>query len=541
MLGKIIMQKRYVVKLVFSCVLYFIASLLSVVEARLLGKIIDAAIEVAFSEMIKNIIISCGVIILNCGVLLTAEKLQYRFVNRSVYTLRNFIQKSLLQTPISMFSRNDDSYYINLLTGDIDILQRDYYHNLPLLCFFISQVVLYTIALWNINWLLLIVGIVLTGLPILVAHLFSKMTQRSKAALSKANEAYLFEVKESVQGFTTIKHNNCANDYLEKFNKRNLMQQNMSEKDQMNHSISYNVSQIVVKIGYMAIIAFGGYLILNNKITVGLLITATNMASQIMWGGNNFIELALKSKSTKVLHEKINTVLLENVISEDIIRQECIPDINFRDVSFGFGEKTLFANFSFCFCNKQCYAILGESGSGKSTLLRLLLKHYDAYEGKILIGDKDIRDLSEASIYSLIAVVDQAPYLFNATIHQNITLFNESIGQLSSEYQNAISQANIQDLCAQKGETLIGDFGNALSGGERQRISLARALLRNPQIIIFDEPTTGLDPENARNIMDMIFSLKQATRIVISHDWSEGNLARFDDIIHLEQYKCENS
>ena len=177
--------------------------------------------------------------------------------------------------------------------------------------------------------------------------------------------------------------------------------------------------------------------------------------------------------------------------------------------------------------------MVGESGSGKSTLVKLLLKYYDDYQGTISLAGQDIRQLSEREVYKLVGVVDQSPYLFNASLYENITLFSGQPGQGSEEYQALVQKLNLTALAERVGDVPLGDFGDKISGGERQRINIARALRLDPKILVFDEPTTGLDPENVEMINEFIFDLQGVTRIVVSHNWSEDYLGRFDGVIRI--------
>jgi len=205
----------------------------------------------------------------------------------------------------------------------------------------------------------------------------------------------------------------------------------------------------------------------------------------------------------------------------------------YENVSFGFGERQLYKDLSCSFAPGGCYAILGESGSGKSTLTKLLLKYYDDYEGKITLAGQDIRELSEDEIYRVVGLVSQSPFLFNASLYENITMFTNNPPKDSPEYEKLLADLNLTALAARVGDSPLGDFGDNISGGERQRINIARALRSHPAILIFDEPTTGLDPENVALIDQFIFARKDVTRIVITHNWSEDYLSRFDSVLRI--------
>ena len=177
--------------------------------------------------------------------------------------------------------------------------------------------------------------------------------------------------------------------------------------------------------------------------------------------------------------------------------------------------------------------IAGPSGSGKTTLIKLLLKYYDNYTGEIYFGDQDIKNATEREILAQISVVNQSAFLFNASLYENITMFGQTPAQDSDAYQALLEELNLTDLAKRVGEKPLGDFGDHISGGERQRICIARAMQKHASVMVFDEPTTGLDPENVKLIQEFIFRQKHITRIVITHDWSKEYLDRFDEVIRV--------
>ena len=132
-----------------------------------------------------------------------------------------------------------------------------------------------------------------------------------------------------------------------------------------------------------------------------------------------------------------------------------------------------------------------------------------------------------------ISVVNQSTVLFNASLYENITMFGQEPAPDSDAYQALLEELNLTDLAKRGGEKPLGDFGDNISGGERQRICIARAMQKHASVMVFDEPTTGLDPENVKLIQEFIFRQKHITRIVITHDWSEDYLDRFDEVIRI--------
>lgn len=199
----------------------------------------------------------------------------------------------------------------------------------------------------------------------------------------------------------------------------------------------------------------------------------------------------------------------------------------------------MFSDFSYTFNLGKCYALIGESGCGKSTLIHLIMKWFKDYDGQILVGGYDIRTMSEQTLFSSISVVDQRPHIFNATFFENITMFGSSAFCSDDRYRKIIRDVNLEKVEMMVGNSLMGDFGSKLSGGEIQRIAIARAMFRDPKILIMDEPTTGLDSENMEIINNFIQKHSELTRIVITHDNSVANLSKFDAVLIMKDGKIK--
>ncbi len=212
---------------------------------------------------------------------------------------------------------------------------------------------------------------------------------------------------------------------------------------------------------------------------------------------------------------------------------EWVGRIELRDVTFGYapGSEVLHG-VSAEFDAGGCYAVVGASGSGKSTLLTLLMGGYADYTGDIFIDGRELRGISSEQLYGAISLIQQNVFVFNASILNNITLFNEFD---AAQLERAIAQSGLDELIARRGaDYLCGENGAALSGGERQRISIARCLLRRNRVLLVDEATAALDAETAHRVVDSILNLDGLTRIVVTHALDAALLRRYDGILALK-------
>ena len=221
-------------------------------------------------------------------------------------------------------------------------------------------------------------------------------------------------------------------------------------------------------------------------------------------------------RRVKGILEEPNTLLeLEN---PSVLNQQ-LGAIEFRNVDFSYGTEDVLKNISFKVPAKKVVAIIGESGSGKSTITKLLARHYDPVKGAVLIDNIDLKKLTLNSVRTKISVVSQHTEIFNRTIHDNIAYAKPNATR--KEVVGAAKKANAHNFITsfRKGyETIVGERGIRLSGGQQQRLSIARALLANPEVLIFDEATSSLDSESERSIQNAIFSARgKYTMIIIAH------------------------
>lgn len=208
-------------------------------------------------------------------------------------------------------------------------------------------------------------------------------------------------------------------------------------------------------------------------------------------------------------------------------------EIRLEGVSFSYDwQKQVLHSLSARFEAGKAYALVGGSGSGKSTLLNLLMGAGAAYEGKILMDGREVRDLSPESLYGLMSVIQQNVFVFNASVRDNVTMFR-SFPQ--EELEQAMGHAHLTELLQERGENyLCGENGKNLSGGEKQRISIARSLLKRSSVLLADEATAALDAQTAHQVTSDLLDLTGVTRIIVTHGLEESLLRRYDGILVLK-------
>lgn len=515
----------------FACLFYFLESGASAIKVYYSASILEMAQAGDFQKMI----VSLGVALIACIGLFVIEflncKARLAYISETELFTKRSIMNSILKRPINKFRLKDDAYYFNLLTSDIDTYRTDFLSNKLLIVSWVSYTISSSVMLYKLNPWLLVTGIILAAIPICTNGLFTNISKKAKNNVSETSEQHAGVLQEIIKGYETIRMDNSSPHIEKRFDiffvaKRKAMN-HYSFVQSMDMQAFYTFASLTTLIG----VGVGGYLVIDGKLSAVMMLAAQSYFATLSNAISNITAYVVEMRATKDIRAKIKRE--SKTVSKTGTQPLVEGDISYENVGFSFEGHKLFSNFSFTFHPGKAYAIIGESGCGKSTLIKMLLKYYDRYSGAIKVSGKDIKSISEDELYQHIGVVDQTAYLFNASLYDNITLFSGYPKENSAEYQQLLAKFKLQKLAEQVGNQKLGDFGEKISGGERQRINIARAMRTKKPIMIFDEPTTGLDPENSKVINQIILNQTDIMRIVITHDRSEEYLSQFDAVISL--------
>lgn len=531
-------MKKYMYKhkwlFVGSSFAYFLSAIFQVTFAFLLGNTIDFILNHDLNGMFKTGFYTILIMAVSTITLVIGTYLKRKFTLKVMIDVKEAIADKVYRVSYNDYEKNDESYYLNLLSNDVHLLDQDYLFHITDLPLLIFEFIFSIISIMWISWQLTIGFSLLFLLPLLIPVLFSGRLQRYKERLSKDNETYTFCIKELIEGYESIKSNNAISIFLNRFRKDAIQRENSRYYSSCLEINSANVSSMLGGIAQIGCFIIGGVLVINGNLSVGLLMAAIQLLNSV------FMPVTLISQSMAIITgikpviEKLNKFLdLKEEHNETTLslKNADYYNINYDDISFGYDDQLIVKDFVQNFNHGKKYAVVGESGCGKSTITKLLMKYYSAYDGNIMINDQNIRELNTNQLYELISVVHQNTFIFNDTIMNNITM-NKKYDPVF--IQDVISRVNLNELLESHKDQPIGDFGKSISGGEKQRIAIARALLKQSKVIIFDEACASLDPNNAKAINDLILELKDITCIVITHDWSEDFLDRFDEVIKMK-------
>ena len=360
-------------------------------------------------------------------------------------------------------------------------------------------------------------GVVLSALFLYIA---AKISDKNASIHQKAQDSIVENTIEFLRGMQTIKAFKQEGVSVQGIRKAYKNHKDVNIKIELENCPYNCLHQFVLKAASVGIIAVSAYLTYTRKMDLNIMLMM-DMFSFVM-----FSQIEPLSNAIHVI-EVVNKTLdkLEKIEKADIIDKDGQNielkryDIKFSDVCFSYDKKQILNNISFYIPKGSTTAIVGPSGSGKTTICNLIARFYDVNSGVITVGNKNIKYITCDSLLKNISMVFQKVYLFNDTIKNNILFGNPNASD--NEVINAAIKAHCHEFISklQNGyDTIIGDGGATLSGGEKQRISIARAILKDSPIIILDEATASVDPENEHLIQNAISSLtKGKTVIVIAH------------------------
>lgn len=441
-----------------------------------------------------------------------------------VRDIRNQIYRKITALPIGFFTEERKGDIIARMSGDVQEVENSIMSSLDMLFKNPILIIAYFSTLLFISWQLTLFTIVIVPVMGWVMGIIGRKLKRRSIKAQEMWSDTMSQVEETLGGLRIIKAF-CAEDKMNRrFDNINTEYRNNLMKVNIRQSSAHPMSEFLGTVMIVIVLWFGGILVLNNQTISGpTFIYYMVILYSIIQPLKDFSKAGYNIPKGLASMERIDKILLaENVIKEkDNPRHisEFCNKIEFRNVSFKYDQKWILRNINLTIEKGKTIALVGQSGGGKSTLVDLIPRYYDVQEGEILIDGINIRDLGIRDLRQLIGNVNQEAILFNDSFRNNIAFGVENATQ--EQIDNAARIANAYDFIMQteKGfETCVGDRGSRLSGGQRQRVSIARAILKNPPILILDEATSALDTESERLVQDALERLmKTRTTIAIAH------------------------
>ena len=457
-----------------------------------------------------------------------------------VRDIRNQLYRKITSLPLGFFSEERKGDIIARMSGDVQAIENSIMSSLDMLFKNPILIIAYFSTLIIISWQLTLFTIIFV--PVFgwfMGFVGRKLKARSITAQSLWSDT-MSQVEETLGGLRIIKAF-CAEEKMNsRFDRINSEYRNHIKRVNIRQQMAHPMSEFLGTVMIVIVLWFGGVLVLNNQtIEAPTFIYYLIILYSIIQPLKDFSKAGYNIPKGLASMERVDKILL----AENDIREPVKPvhissfehQIEFRHVSFKYDQQWVLKDINIVIPKGKTIALVGQSGSGKSTLVDLIPRYYDVQEGEVLIDGINVKDLGIHDLRQLIGNVNQEAILFNDSFFNNISFGVENATM--KQVEEAARIANAHDFIMQTEEgynTNIGDRGGRLSGGQRQRVSIARAILKNPPILILDEATSALDTESERLVQDALERLmKTRTTVAIAHRLS--TIKNADEIYVLHE------
>ncbi|WP_064580339.1 ABC transporter ATP-binding protein [Streptobacillus moniliformis] len=541
MINKLLWEKRW--RLFFVAILNLIIMLFTILPLDYLGEIVDGVNNKTMSsdEIKYRVILMLIMAIAYYIIQGIYEYYVFRNYYESLYEIQKIILEKVLKQNPQIFKKISVGEILSRITGDVE----DYiavYFSWGLYCFtrgVLGVLIIFIFILFKID----LIFVVLINIPYLFAT-YVIISQKEKyenlyAEMTKKFDDISDKTLESIKGVRIVRSYNMLNKLSNEF-KDNILKY---AKLHLNYSLrsiySHGINILAVGFSYFSLIIYGYYQYIYGNITFGTIISVSLIMFLMPWPYTVFASYFISRFDMKLGYSRIKDILDlkdDNLINENGKKLKFSDKIEFRNFSFSYDGKPTLKNIDLVINKGDTIGIVGKTGSGKTTLIKQLLRFYEGSMG-IYIDNVPIQEYNLVSLRENFGYSPQEYFIFSKTIKENV-LFNRDIED-KLEYALEVADLNKDIKGFKKGvDTLVGENGIALSGGQKQRLSIARAIINNPEILIFDDSLSALDIKTEKNIIRRLNeNRKGKTNIIVSHRIS--SVINADKILILSEGKIE--
>ena len=460
--------------------------------------------------------------------------------NGLLKNLRENLYSKVLNMPISYFLNKKKGDLMSRITADILEIQTSYLSILELMVREPLTILFTLIVMFTISPRLTLFVTLFIPISGFIISIIGKKLRKDSKEVQQQQSNFLSIIDETISGQKVIKSFLSESFFLDKFKSINSLLFKFSNKVINRKNLAGPFSEFMGILVIVVLLWFGGKMVLISETISGTtFIVFMGLAYNILTPAKNLSKSFYSIKKGNAAAERVFEIIEYNNDRVDQKRDvELIKfenKITFENIEFNYGDSKILDNISFTINKGESVALVGSSGSGKTTIANILNGFFNPKSGNLLIDNNNISQITKESLYKNISIVTQESILFNDSILNNI-----KIGNLDSKKEdviNAAKDANAHEFIEQQlngYDTMIGDYGNKLSGGQKQRLTIARAMLKSPSILILDEATSSLDSKSEKKIQDAINKLMEGkTSLIIAHKFS--TIKKCDKIILIDK------
>lgn len=487
------------------------------------------------------VLIICGIFLKNLFIYLS-YRLLAPMRNLVLQRLRADLFSKILELPIGYFTEQRKGDIISRMSNDSNEIEWSVISTLEALIREPLTIIIILAMLIFLSPTLTVFIFIMLPIAGFIIGRISRSLKKQSTAAQEEQGILMSILDETLGGLRVIKAFNAEKIVRGKFFKSNDTLNHLRNKMIFRRDLASPMSEFLGVVVMASVLWFGGQLVLEQELMepdafITYIVFFTQIINPAKGLSTAFYNVQRGSSAIKRIEEVLEAPITVQEPVSPIELKEFQDSIEFRNVTFGYNDVTILDNINLKIKKGTTVALVGSSGAGKSTLADLIPRFHDVTSGELLIDGKNIREYSLNSLRSQMGIVTQEPILFNDTIASNIALGTRDPKLTDIEAAAKVANAHLFILNKEdQYETNIGDRGSKLSGGERQRVTIARAVLKNPPILILDEATSSLDTESEKLVQDAINKMMQnRTSIVIAHRLSTIRFA--DEIIVLQKGK----
>ncbi len=460
--------------------------------------------------------------------------------NGVVKDIRNLLFDKVIILPISYFSEDKKGNIIARMTNDVQEIEWGIMSSLEMIFRDPIKIIMYLGTMLIISWqMTLFVFILLPVVGLIIGWVGRSLRKTSMAGQTQMG-SLMSQIDEMLSGLRIVKAFNAEKHIAGRFQNTNNVYTSLMNKINRKRFLASPLSEFLATVAVVAIMWYGGTMVLgggssmSSQALIGYLIIFSQIIAPAKTLSSSWYNIKKAMASVDRVNDILNATnnITEKQGAENI--EDFSDSIEYKDIDFSYTEIPVLKGINLKIQKGETIALVGQSGSGKSTMVDLIPRFYDVEQGEIKIDGIDIKDFKLNALRNLMGYVNQNPILFNDTIYNNIAFGKENIG--IEQVIEAAKVANAHDFIMETEngyDTNIGDSGGKLSGGQRQRLSIARAVLKNPPILILDEATSALDTESEKLVQEALENLmKNRTSIVIAHRLSTIKKADMIYVMH---------
>ena len=459
--------------------------------------------------------------------------------NGLLKNLRGKLYFKVISMPISYFLNKKKGDLMSRITADILEIQTSYLSILELMVREPLTILFTLIVMFTISPELTLFVILFIPISGFIISIIGKKLRKDSKEVQQQQSNFLSMIDETISGQKVIKSFLSESFFNQKFDSINEMLYKFSNKVINRKNLAGPFSEFMGILVIGVLLWFGGKMVLINETISGTtFIVFMGLAYNILTPAKNLSKSFYSIKKGNAAAERVFEIIEfkpDNDSNRDQLLETFKDKIEFKNVDFSYGQSKILDKISFTIKKGQSVALVGSSGSGKTTIANLLNGFYNSDSGSISIDGMEISSITRESLYKKISIVTQESILFNDTIMNNIRIGD--LDSIDGDVINAAKEANAHEFILEQSEkydTNIGDYGGKLSGGQKQRLTIARAMLKSPSILILDEATSSLDSESEKKIQDAIDKLMlDKTSLIIAHKFS--TIKKCDKIILIDK------